>query len=76
MTRTATEAEAWADFWAWIKTQSVWPEMTLKEKRYINRAEWDNRRGGLGPVRIRTILERYGNRRYTFTTTVIIRDER
>jgi hypothetical protein len=74
MTRQVTEAEAWADFWTWIKMQPVWLEMTLQEKRYINRAAWDSRRGGLGPVRIRTILERYGNGRYTFTTAVIIKE--
>lgn len=74
MTRQVTEAEAWADFLEWIKAQPIWADMPVGEKRYINRAEWDNRRGGLGPVRIRTILERYGNGRYTFTTTVIIKE--
>lgn len=74
MTRKVTEAEAWADFLKWIKIQPVWPGLTLNEKRYINRAAWDSRRGGLGPVRIRSILERYGNGRYQFSTTVIIKE--
>lgn len=74
MERTVNEYQAWEDFWQWVKTVPAWAKIQRTEKQSMYRASYDHARGGLGPVRIRTILERYGNGRYTFTTTVIIKE--
>ena len=74
MEKKVTHFEAWIDFFAWIKNTSTWAHLSKYERAYIGKANVDFNRAALGPVRIRTILERYGNGRYTFTTTVIIKE--
>lgn len=74
MERDATPTEAWEDFFAWVRTQPLWGGLSESARNYVSKANTAYKGGHLGPVRIRTILERYGNGRYQFSTTVIIKE--
>lgn len=70
-----TPHEAWADFWEkHIKTSPAWRVMTVAEKRTLYRAEFDRKRGGLGHIRIQTLLTRHAPDRYEFITIVKIKE--
>ena len=70
-----TPLEAWEDFWEkHIKTAPAWRIMTVAEKRTLYRAEFDRKRGGLGAIRIQTLLTRHAQERYEFQITVKIKE--
>lgn len=48
--------------------------MRIAEKRTLYRAEYDRRRGGLGHIRIHTLLTRHAPERYEFSITVKIKE--
>lgn len=67
--RTLTPADAWADFYAWVRDQPFWRDIPAKEKLRIyeaNAAYKGQRAHGLGEARIKAILEQYGGGRYVF----------
>lgn len=66
--------EAWADFYAWIKTQPKWAEMTRKEKGKLYQAEHHRREGVNISRRVLGILETHGAERYEILTSIIIKE--
>lgn len=83
MERQLTPLEAWEDFYRWISERRTRIPKEVQQAKY----DRDNAgkpvpsgkrkaRAGLGETRIRRLLEKYAPARYTFTTTVIIHDEK
>lgn len=70
-----TQAEAWQDFYTYIRQPGQWSNLTNAEKNRVIIADTDNKgkragRGGrprsLGFERLRRILEQYAPGRYRF----------
>ena len=75
-----TPAEAWADFWKWIKQQPQWKEISRNEKQALykaNRASEGRDIHQLGIRRIERILNQYAKGRYEFIhhTTVTLHEK-
>lgn len=78
-----TPAEAWADFWQWIKQQPQWKDkdkISRNEKQALykaNRAAQGRDNYPLGIRRIERILNQYAEGRYTFIhhTTVTLNEK-
>ena len=73
MERMLTPAEAWHDFFAWIKTQENWADIPRTEKQYLYKADSDLAKCRLGQKRIRGILRKYAPDRYEFVEGVVVR---
>lgn len=76
MYKVTTINKAWEDFFLWIKQQDTWRQMTRQQQQYIYRADLAKRDGKRIDVRIKTLLEKYGEGRYEFRDVVIIHDEK
>lgn len=75
MERQLTHAEAWEDFWKWVRTQERWKDIPRPQKQYMYKAAEAYRKKSLGPDRIQKILTAHAPDRYTFETTVTLHDE-
>ena len=67
-----TPLEAWADFWAFIKTTDSWHSIPRAEKQYLYKAQAAAGQGKLGYERIKHLLERYAPERYEFQAVVTV----
>lgn len=64
-----TPADAWQEFYIWIRLQPAWTDLPPKERKRIYDAQSDfmERRGKrLGVSRIRSLLEKYAHGVYEF----------
>lgn len=75
-----TPIEAWEDFWAWVKTQPIWKELTRHQKQALYRNESAAKvrtKYQLGVRAIEAALNKYAPGRYTFQhhTTVTVNEK-
>ena len=77
MDKTLTAAQAWEDFYDWIRQQPKWAEMENRERQRVyeaNAAHKGQRAHNLGYARLKDILQTYAPGRYEFNETVILKD--
>lgn len=74
MDRQIENAQAWPDFWNWIRRHENWQPLTRPQKHYLYKAQYAHNAGRLGDKRIKSILEKYAEHRYTFKGVVIIHE--
>jgi hypothetical protein len=61
-----TIKETWKEFWAWLKTQPAWKEMSRAEKQYMDKTNRGVKAGQPMSERVRRILDKYAPGRYEF----------
>lgn len=69
-----THIDAWKDFFAWIKTQAEWREISRRDKQYIYKAKKAAKDGVLGNEWIENLLTKHAPGRYEFRSVVILHD--
>lgn len=77
MEQRLTPEQAWENFFAWIKEQPRWGELSRAEKNELYKADRAHRTGKpyrLGVVWTKTLLGKYAPGRYEFKDVVIVHE--
>lgn len=74
MDRQIENAQAWPDFWNWIRRPENWQPLTRPQKHYLYKAQYAHAAGKLGIERTKSILEKHAPDRYEFRGVVIIHE--
>lgn len=72
MEKHLTALEAWNDFWAWIRHQEKWRDISRREKQYLYKAQKAARDGVLGYDRVKRLLTTYAHGRYQFSEIIYL----
>ena len=70
-----TPAEAWDDFWKWIKEQPQWAEANRAERQYLDKTNRQVKEGKVGVRRLRRIFNDYAPGRYEYSGGFIFREK-
>ena len=67
-------AEAWADFWQYIKGAPEWAGLTRKERQYLDKTNREVGVGKVGHRRLENIFAKYAPGRYVYAEGFVKND--